>query len=217
MRFCAVIAIRNLQLGFESSVFISNLVDINRGRPSILQFCWKWFVICVTICKINEKLCGVHSYKRCTTDWGEVCHRFRGFSKVQGASSTQEDEFIKLVKYSTRRLMYCSHHCLASLHLYKHNLSNLIFFLFDMIFIWSSNIVHITRDSINNSSTFAIMWSIWSIRSAEVESRPEVGSSKNRSDGLSRISFPMHTLFLSPPETPLTNVPPISVSWHLKN
>lgn len=50
------------------------------------------------------------------------------------------------------------------------------------------------------------------IRSAVVESKPDVGSSKNRSDGFKRISFPMHTRFLSPPETPLTNAPPIIVS-----
>ena len=38
---------------------------------------------------------------------------------------------------------------------------------------------------------------------ADVESRPEVGSSRRSSDGSTRISFPMLVLFLSPPDTPL--------------
>lgn len=58
---------------------------------------------------------------------------------------------------------------------------------------------------------------ICTILKAVVESKPDVGSSKNRSDGFSKISLPIHTLFLSPPETPLTNFPPITVFWHLSS
>lgn len=50
---------------------------------------------------------------------------------------------------------------------------------------------------------------------AVVESNPEVGSSRNRREGLIIISLPMQTRFLSPPEIPLTKEPPIIVSWHL--
>jgi hypothetical protein len=42
-----------------------------------------------------------------------------------------------------------------------------------------------------------------------------VGSSRRSSDGSTRISFPMLVLFLSPPDTPLTNAPPILVCRHL--
>lgn len=38
---------------------------------------------------------------------------------------------------------------------------------------------------------------------ALVESRPEVGSSRNKRDGLWIMSIPMETLRFSPPETPL--------------
>ena len=51
---------------------------------------------------------------------------------------------------------------------------------------------------------------------AVVESKPEVGSSRSSREGLMMISFPIETLFLSPPDTPRTNAPPIIVSWHLK-
>ena len=50
---------------------------------------------------------------------------------------------------------------------------------------------------------------------ADVESRPEVGSSRRSNEGSTRISFPMLVLFLSPPDTPLTNAPPILVCRHL--
>ena len=52
---------------------------------------------------------------------------------------------------------------------------------------------------------------------ADVESSPEVGSSRRRSDGSTRISYPMLVLFLSPPDTPLTNAPPILVCRHLNH
>ncbi|KAG9130904.1 hypothetical protein Leryth_006679 [Lithospermum erythrorhizon] len=44
---------------------------------------------------------------------------------------------------------------------------------------------------------------------ALVESRPEVGSSKNRSEGPCIISTPMETLRRSPPETPRVPSSPI--------
>ena len=56
---------------------------------------------------------------------------------------------------------------------------------------------------------------IWTVLKAVVESKPEVGSSRNRRDGLIIISLPILTLFLSPPDTPRTKEPPIMVSWHL--
>mmetsp|Transcript_31977 Transcript_31977/g.55117 ORF Transcript_31977/g.55117 Transcript_31977/m.55117 type:complete len:91 (-) Transcript_31977:716-988(-) len=39
-------------------------------------------------------------------------------------------------------------------------------------------------------------------------SRPEVGSSKKRTLGLTISSMPMHTLFFSPPDIPLTSADP---------
>lgn len=157
----------------------------------------------VPICKINQKLCRVHSYMWSTTNGGEIHHCFRGSSKVQGASSTQKNQFVKLAKEPTWRLMYCSHHCLASLW----NETNWVYIYLQQIQTFS----------VQTFSTFAIFCRIWPIRSAVVESRPDVGSSKKSSDGLRRISLPIQTLFLSPPEIPLTNVPPINVSWHLKH
>lgn len=64
-------------------------------------------------------------------------------------------------------------------------------------------------------NTSAMSCSVSTILKAVVESRPEVGSSRNKRDGLIIISFPMHTRFLSPPETPRTKEPPIMVSWQL--
>lgn len=64
-------------------------------------------------------------------------------------------------------------------------------------------------------NTSAMSCNIWTVLKAVVESRPEVGSSRNRRDGLIIISFPILTLFLSPPDTPRTKEPPIIVSWHL--
>jgi hypothetical protein len=52
---------------------------------------------------------------------------------------------------------------------------------------------------------------------ADVESRPEVGSSRSSSDGSTRISYPMLVRFLSPPDTPRTNAPPILVCRHLQS
>lgn len=66
-------------------------------------------------------------------------------------------------------------------------------------------------------TTSAMSCSIWIIRSAVVESKPDVGSSRKRSEGLRRTSLPIHTLFFSPPDTPLTNFPPTIVFWHLKS
>ena len=43
------------------------------------------------------------------------------------------------------------------------------------------------------------------------ESRPVVGSSKKISEGSVINSTPIEVLFLSPPDTPLTNGPPIFV------
>ena len=65
--------------------------------------------------------------------------------------------------------------------------------------------------------TLAIPCKTCIILRAVVESRPDVGSSRNSKDGLIMISFPIHTLFLSPPETPLTKGPPMIVFWHLHN
>lgn len=43
------------------------------------------------------------------------------------------------------------------------------------------------------------------------ESNPEVGSSKNSTEGLVISSQPMFTRFRSPPEIPLKRVPPMRV------
>ncbi len=64
--------------------------------------------------------------------------------------------------------------------------------------------------------TWAFFCSTFRMRRAVVESRPEVGSSRYRREGSTRISYPMLVRFLSPPETPLTNVPPIIVFLHLR-
>ena len=47
-----------------------------------------------------------------------------------------------------------------------------------------------------------------------VESRPEVGSSKNRIEGFDIISTPILTLFFSPPDNPFLVGFPIHVSLH---
>lgn len=49
---------------------------------------------------------------------------------------------------------------------------------------------------------FRILWAV-------VESKPEVGSSSNKRLGLMSISWPMLTLFFSPPDIPLKSGPPI--------
>lgn len=75
-------------------------------------------------------------------------------------------------------------------------------------------LVSITK-IISRMITSAMSFNTWIVLRAVVESRPDVGSSRNSKDGFIMISFPMHTLFLSPPETPLTKDPPMMVSWHL--
>ena len=45
-------------------------------------------------------------------------------------------------------------------------------------------------------------------------SRPEVGSSKMHKFGFLIKSYPIEVLFLSPPESPLINLPPTGVSTH---
>jgi hypothetical protein len=62
----------------------------------------------------------------------------------------------------------------------------------------------------------SIFCSTFRMRRAVVKSRPKVGSSRYRREGSIRISYPMLVRFLSPPETPLTNVPPIIVFLHLR-
>ena len=47
---------------------------------------------------------------------------------------------------------------------------------------------------------------------AVMESRPEVGSSKNSTLGFVIISYPIEVRFLSPPEIPFIRVPPTRVS-----
>lgn len=63
--------------------------------------------------------------------------------------------------------------------------------------------------------TLAMFRMTWIMRRAVVESNPDVGSSRNSKDGSTRISCPMLTRFLSPPETPRRNGPPMIVSRHL--
>lgn len=55
----------------------------------------------------------------------------------------------------------------------------------------------------------AISFTFSTTLKALVESRPEVGSSKNKSDGLWMMSIPIETLLRSPPETPLLPSSPI--------
>ena len=49
------------------------------------------------------------------------------------------------------------------------------------------------------------------------ESKLEVGSSKSKRQGSRSTSFPIQTLFLSPPDTPFLSPPPppIIEFWHL--
>ncbi len=63
--------------------------------------------------------------------------------------------------------------------------------------------------------TLAMFRMTWIMRRAVVESNPDVGSSRNSKDGSTRISCPMLTRFLSPPETLRRNGPPMIVSRHL--
>lgn len=58
---------------------------------------------------------------------------------------------------------------------------------------------------------FAMSLTFSTTLKALVESRPEVGSSRKRSDGLWIMSIPMDTLLLSPPDTPLLPSFPIYV------
>lgn len=55
------------------------------------------------------------------------------------------------------------------------------------------------------------------MRWAVVESRPEVGSSRRSKLGLISISWPMLTLFFSPPDIPLKSGPPIMLFVHRFN
>nr|GMC50257.1 ABC transporter G family member 6 [Ipomoea batatas]GMC54121.1 ABC transporter G family member 6 [Ipomoea batatas]GMC55968.1 ABC transporter G family member 6 [Ipomoea batatas] len=66
------------------------------------------------------------------------------------------------------------------------------------------------------SDSKATLSNIW-IRRAVVESRPEVGSSSSSKLGLISISWPMLTLFFSPPDIPLNNGPPIMLFLQLVN
>lgn len=50
---------------------------------------------------------------------------------------------------------------------------------------------------------------------ADVESRPEVGSSSNNNEGSTRISYPILVLLRSPPDIPPINPPPTRVFRHL--
>nr|GMD96191.1 ABC transporter G family member 6 [Ipomoea batatas]GMD98379.1 ABC transporter G family member 6 [Ipomoea batatas] len=52
---------------------------------------------------------------------------------------------------------------------------------------------------------------------AVVESSPEVGSSRSNKLGFISISWPMLTLFFSPPDIPLKSGPPIMLFLHLLN
>ena len=63
--------------------------------------------------------------------------------------------------------------------------------------------------------TLAMFRMTWIMRRAVVESNLDVGSSRNSKDGSTRISCPMLTRFLSPPETLRRNGPPMIVSRHL--
>ena len=57
----------------------------------------------------------------------------------------------------------------------------------------------------------------WMIVLAVWESRPDVGSSKIKTDGFVTIYTAIQTLFFSPPEIPFLNFPPIYVSAHFLN
>lgn len=59
---------------------------------------------------------------------------------------------------------------------------------------------------------FASCLSVLRMRMDVEESRPLVGSSRNMSDGFVMSSYPIETLFRSPPEMPLRKTPPISWS-----
>uniref|UniRef100_A0A0A9CZG4 Uncharacterized protein n=1 Tax=Arundo donax TaxID=35708 RepID=A0A0A9CZG4_ARUDO len=60
-------------------------------------------------------------------------------------------------------------------------------------------------------SPFAISFTFSTTLYALVESRPEVGSSRNSRDGLWIMSMPIDTLRRSPPETPLIPSSPMYV------
>lgn len=62
---------------------------------------------------------------------------------------------------------------------------------------------------------FAILSRIYRRILAVKLSRPEVGSSSTKAAGFVITSRAMQVLFLSPPETPWTNFPPMGVFWHL--
>ena len=57
----------------------------------------------------------------------------------------------------------------------------------------------------------------WHILYAVCESKPDVGSSKKSKEGSEINSYPIDVLFFSPPERPLMNWPPKSVSWQSYN
>ena len=64
---------------------------------------------------------------------------------------------------------------------------------------------------------FATFLSIKISWTAEKESRPEVGSSRNTQLGLVTNSTPTIVLFRSPPDIPFSSSPPTNVSAHLSN
>ena len=61
------------------------------------------------------------------------------------------------------------------------------------------------------------LYNYFIISNAVEESNPVVGSSKNNKFGFDTNSFPIETHFFSPPETPLTNASPTTVSEHFYN
>ncbi|KAH0459808.1 hypothetical protein IEQ34_010471 [Dendrobium chrysotoxum] len=78
--------------------------------------------------------------------------------------------------------------------------------------IWNARLDGWCTDATTALPFLAIPTSISTILPAAVASSPDVGSSTTTTLGFNSISCPIETLFLSPPETPLTNVPPIAVS-----